>query len=308
MLKTLHAGTRRAAGRQREAAAPPVKPSPRTAGNAGPLARQSGRGAPSSRARASTSRAPRRRPGMSSSTSPTAGSTMPSAIRFGVFPTNDPALVDAVSAGARRAARLPDRRAHAARGADRRRVACARAGHAVPAHLLHHRRRAPAEGQGARRRRGSRRRCRDARRARRDREIPRRPPRPGSLHRGARSAAAAALFDLVVAQGRSRPPSRSPSMRCATTSDSATRLGVASTFLAEPRRAGRPGQGLCAEGARLRPAGRSADADHHDRPRHRHRAVPRLPARAHGDQGAAAATGCSSATSAATATSSTRTN
>ena len=46
--------------------------------------------------------------------------------------------------------------------------------------------------------------------------------------------------------------------------------------------------GLCAEGARLRPAGRSDDADHHDRPGHRRRAVPRLPARAHGDEGARA--------------------
>ena len=58
------------------------------------------------------------------------------------------------------------------------------------------------------------------------------------------------------------------------------RLGVASTFLAERIAPGARAQGLCAEGARLRPARRSATADHHDRPRHRHRAVPRLPARA----------------------------
>ena len=68
--------------------------------------------------------------------------------------------------------------------------------------------------------------------------------------------------------------------------DGRTRLGVASTFLAERVEPRRPAQGLCAEGARLRPARRSVGADHHDRPRHRHRAVPRLPARAHGDQGA----------------------
>ena len=53
-----------------------------------------------------------------------------------------------------------------------------------------------------------------------------------------------------------------------------------------PRQAGRQDQGLCPEGARLRPAGRSVGADHHGRPRHRRGAVPRLPARAHGDQGA----------------------
>ena len=63
------------------------------------------------------------------------------------------------------------------------------------------------------------------------------------------------------------------------------RLGVASTFLGERVEAERAAESLCAEGARLRPAGRSASADHHDRPRHRRRAVPRLPARAHGDQG-----------------------
>ena len=53
-----------------------------------------------------------------------------------------------------------------------------------------------------------------------------------------------------------------------------------------PREPRRPHEGLCAEGACLRPARRSVGAGHHDRPRHRHRAVPRLPARAHGDQGA----------------------
>ena len=123
---------------------------------------------------------------------------------FGLFPTNDPALADAVIARARRAGRFPDRRPHAARGADRRRLARARARHAVPADLLHHRRRAAAEGQGARGRRGPGRRCRDARRAGGDREILRRAARSGSLHRGARSAAAAALFDLVVAEGAIR--------------------------------------------------------------------------------------------------------
>ena len=64
------------------------------------------------------------------------------------------------------------------------------------------------------------------------------------------------------------------------------RLGVASTFLADRIEPGATLTRLCAEGACLRPAGRSERADHHGRPRHRRRAVPRLPARAHGDQGA----------------------
>ena len=81
----------------------------------------------------------------------------------------------------------------------------ARARHAVPALFVSHRRRAAAEGEGARGRRRPGRRRRDARRARRDREVSRRPPRPGSLHRGARSAAAAALFDLVLAEDQSGP-------------------------------------------------------------------------------------------------------
>ena len=212
------------------------------------------------------------------------------------------------SSGARRAGGFPDRRAHLARGADRRRVAVARARHAVPAFLLHHRRRAAAEGEGARGRRGSGRRCRDARRARRDREISRHPARSGSLHRGARSAAAAALFDLVVAEDRSRP--RGAHRRYRALRDRRPRRGSASPRRSSPSAStpGAPLQGLCAEGACFRPARRSGDADHHDRPRHRRRAVPRLPARAHGDQGDRAATGCSSAISAATAISSTRTS
>ena len=62
---------------------------------------------------------------------------------------------------------------------------------------------------------------------------------------------------------------------------------------ASPRRswpsASRPGDQLkvyVQKAHAFRPAGRSLAADHHDRPRHRHRAVPRVPARAHGDQGA----------------------
>ena len=62
--------------------------------------------------------------------------------------------------------------------------------------------------------------------------------------------------------------------------DKRTRLGVCLDLPRRPRRARRQDQGLCAEGAAFRAAGRSVEADHHDRPRHRHRAVPRFPARA----------------------------
>ena len=79
---------------------------------------------------------------------------------FGVFPTNDPALVDAVIAALGAPADFP------IGGRALREVLIdgvslgARARHAVPAHLLHHRRRAAAEGEGAGQRRGSGRRRR----------------------------------------------------------------------------------------------------------------------------------------------------
>ena len=68
---------------------------------------------------------------------------------FGVFPTNDPALVDAVIAALGAPADFPIGGRAAARGAHRRRLARRGARHAVPAVLLHHRRRA----SGRRRRR-----------------------------------------------------------------------------------------------------------------------------------------------------------
>ena len=205
---------------------------------------------------------------------------------FGVFPTNDPALADAVI-------RALDAPPDAPIGGRTLREVLidgvslvARARHAVPADLLSHRRRRG----GRRRRRWRRARIRTA--------MPRRstcwprwrnspacgPIRKPSSRRSSRCSRAST-------RSRRRPRAipaacRSRSMRCATTIGGRTRLGVASTFLADRVAARRPAQGLCAEGARLRPAGRSGDADHHGRPGHRHRAVPRLPARAHGDQGA----------------------
>ena len=117
-------------------------------------------------------------------------------------------------------------------------------------------------------------------------KFPRHPARPRSLRRGARSAAAAALFDRVVAQGRRRAGVSLTIDAVRYAIGKRERLGVASTFFAERIAPGDAAEGLCAEGPRLRPAGRPVGADHHDRPRHRHRAVPRLPARTHGDQGA----------------------
>ena len=124
---------------------------------------------------------------------------------FGIFPTNDPALVDAVIKALDAPADFPI-------GGRTLREVLTDGVSLAPApdmlfqlYLVSHRRRAAAEGEGAGGRRRSGRRCRDARRARRDREIPRHPPRPGSLHRGARSAAAAALLDLVLAEDQSRP-------------------------------------------------------------------------------------------------------
>ena len=106
---------------------------------------------------------------------------------------------------ARRAGGFPGGRTLAARGADRRRVAFARTRCTLPALFVSHRRRAASEGEGAADRRGPGRRCRNARRARRDGKIRRRAPRSGSLHRSARSVAAAALFDFLVAEEQPGP-------------------------------------------------------------------------------------------------------
>ena len=150
---------------------------------------------------------------------------------FGMFPANDHDLVAAVLAALDAPPDFPIGERHAARGTHRRRLAVAGARHAVPADLLSHRRRAQAEGEAARRRRGSGRRCRDARRARGPAQISRHQARPGSLHRGARSAAAAGLFDLLVAQD-ANPGRVSLTVDAVRYEiDKRTRLGVCSTFL-----------------------------------------------------------------------------
>ena len=151
---------------------------------------------------------------------------------FGIFPAQRPGAGRRDHRGARRAGGFPDRRAHAARGADRRRVAVARARHAVPAVLLHHRRRAPEEGQGA------------GRRA----KTPTATPRRSTCWRRSRNSPACGPIpkpssrrSIRCSRGsiRSRRRPRCDRGRVALTVDAVryeigkrTRLGVASTFLA----------------------------------------------------------------------------
>ena len=91
---------------------------------------------------------------------------------FGVYPANDPALVQAVIAALGASPDIANRQPIAARRADRLLLARPRAGHAVPADLLSYGWRETAEGEGARDRGGSRWRCRNARRARGVGKIP----------------------------------------------------------------------------------------------------------------------------------------
>ena len=197
---------------------------------------------------------------------------------FGVFPANDPDLVDARARGARRAGGLsrsaaaPCARCSPTASRCRRRPTCCSSSFPI----------SPAASGGKRRkracgRRRSRWRCRNARRAGGLAQIPRHPAGPRSLHRSARSVAAARLFDLLVASMQSRTRRRSRSMRSATRSTNACGSASARPFSAA---ASRPAtsQGLCAEGAAFRAARGSGEADHHDRARHRHCAVPRVPA------------------------------
>ena len=226
---------------------------------------------------------------------------------FGIMPMNDPALVDAII-------RALDAPPDFPIGGRTLRDVLTDGVSLGPApdmlfqlYLLYHRRRAAAEGKGARRRRRSGRRRRDPRRARRDREIS-----AASGRTPKRSSKRSIRCSRGSIRSRHRP--RSIPGRVSLTVDAVRyqigerdRLGVASTFLAERAT---PGDKVKVYVRRrtISACRRSVGAYHHGRPRHRHRAVPRLPARAHGDQGAAAATGCSSATSAATAIFSTRTN
>ena len=108
---------------------------------------------------------------------------------FGIMPVNDPGAGRCHPQGARRAGRFPDRRPHAARGADRRRVAVARrrtcCSSSIPT--------SPAASGGRRRRRSA------------PARTPTAMPRPSTCSRRSRSSAAS---------GRTRKPSSKRSIRC----------------------------------------------------------------------------------------------
>ena len=253
-----------------------------------PLARQSGHRHASSRAAVSTKRAREKETWHIEFDLAECGLDYEVGDSFGVFPANDAELGRRGDRRARCAAGFPHRRPHIARGADRRRLAVAGARHAVPAHFLL---------TGGERRQESARRWPKA-------AIPTAMPRRSTCWPPCRNS---------PASGPIRKPSSKRSIPCSRASIRSRRrlkanpgprlahgrCGALSGGQAHaarrrldlprrPRRARRQDQGLCAEGAAFRAAGRSEQADHHDRAGHRHRAVPRLPAGAHGDQGAGA--------------------
>ena len=307
MLKALHAEVGAVAGGGAMRPRPSRSGAHDAAAAPRPLARAIRSRRRSSRARGSTSQARRRRPGTSSSILRGSGLDYQVGDSFGLYPAQRSGAGRCGDRGARRAAGFPDRRPHAARGADRRRVARARARHAVPALLLHHRRRAAA---------------------RRPRRWPRAktptatPPRSTCSPRWRSSPAFAPIRrpssrrSIRCSRGstRSRLRRRRTPGRVALTVDAVRyeigkrqRLGVASTFLADRVE---PGDTVQVYVQKAQHFGLPADP-----------ATPIImvgpgtgvaPFRAFLQERMAtrrpAATGCSSATSAATTTSSTRTS
>ena len=186
--------------------------------------------------------------------------------------------------------------------------AVARTRLAVPADLLHHRRRAAAEGQGARIRAktptATRRPSTCSRRWRNLRACG--PTRKPSSRRSSRCSRGS-----TRSRRRPRPSpagSRSRSTRCATTSTAATRLGVASTYPRRSHRARRTAsRSMCRR--------RTPSACRPIRPCRSSWSAPAPASRRSAPSCTSAwrprrraATGCSSATSGATTTSSTRTS
>ena len=206
---------------------------------------------------------------------------------FGVFPKNHPELVDQVIAALGADRRPRRRRQDLVRGADRLTFRLAPRRTISSSSFLSGRRRAARQGACAGERRRPGRRRGDARRAGGSRASSR--AHGPTLRRSWRrsTARATALFDLVVAEGESRP------------SGADRRHGSLSRRLARPprrrfdlsrraRRARRSREGLCAEGACLPAAGQSRCAGRDDRPRRGRCAVPRLSPGAPGDRRARA--------------------
>ena len=165
-----------------------------------------------------------------------------------------------------RAAGFPRRRQELPPGADRGLRALARPRHAVRADRRPGRRRAAPQGQAAGQGRRSRWRCGELRRAGGAGDVRADPPRPGSVPRVPGAAAAAALFDRLLAAGdagRDAPDRRCRALCGRRAHPAGRRLDVP----CRPACAGGARQGLRAGRARLRPARRSGDADHHGRAR-----------------------------------------
>ena len=169
-----------------------------------------------------------------------AASTTRSATAFGIFPTNDPALVDAVIKALDAPADFP------IGGRTLREVLTdgvslvARARHAVPALSPT----SPAASGGRRRRRSRRAKTRTAtpRRSTCSRRS-RNSPASGPIRKPSSRRSIRCSRGSIRSRPRRRPTRaacRSPSTPCATRSASATRLGVASTFLAERVEPGAP--------------------------------------------------------------------
>ena len=258
MLKTLHeeigAAPRRSESRRAgsgSAAATPALPRRH-------VARQPGRRRPSCRAPGSTSRARRRKPGISRfDLDANAGSTTRSATPSALYPHNDPALADAVLAALGAPPDFPIGGRTLARGADRRRFArrprptcCSSCSPTSPAASGGRKAQALAAGEDP-----------DGDAATLD--------VLAAIEKfsGVRPDPEAFIEALDPLQPRLYSISSSPKAhpgRVALTVD-AVRYDIGKRQAAgrrldlprRARRAGRPAQRLCAEGARLRPAGRS---------------------------------------------------
>ena len=239
MLKSLYEELGKAPRRRRRAA-PASAALRRAAPCAAPLARQS------ARRRRSSSRTRLNKPGSEKETwhieFDLAGSGIDYAVgdSFGLFPTNDPALADAVI-------RALDAPPDFPIGGRTLREVLTDGVSLSPApdtlfqlYLVSHRRRAAAEGEGAR---GGRRSRTATRRRSTCSPRSRNSPASGPIRKPSSRRSSRCSRGSIRSRRRRRPipaASRSPSTPCATRSASAPRLGVASTFLAERVAPGAP--------------------------------------------------------------------